>query len=117
MTPSEGIPRICPGRPPQKKCACGGGTLVAAVRWWRRYAGGGSMLAHRAPDAVLYFAIAASDLHVLGASYSNCPGAAGAAQKLSGPGSSYSTFDRELLATFSAILHFRFRLEGWSFRL
>ena len=30
---------------------------------------------------------------------------------------SYSAFDRELLAAFSAIRHFRFQLKGWEFQL
>ncbi len=33
-------------------------------------------------------------------------------QELSGAGTRYSTFDRELLAAFSAVRHFRFLLEG-----
>jgi hypothetical protein len=32
-------------------------------------------------------------------------------------GTRYSTFDRELLAAFSAVRHFRFLLEGPQFRL
>jgi hypothetical protein len=36
---------------------------------------------------------------------------------LSGAGTRYSTFDRELLAAFSAVRHFRFLLEGRQFRL
>jgi hypothetical protein len=38
-------------------------------------------------------------------------------KKLSGAGTRYSTFDRELLAAFSAVRHFRFLLEGQQFRL
>jgi hypothetical protein len=38
-------------------------------------------------------------------------------KKLSGTGTRYSTFDRELLALFSAVRHFRFLLEGRQFRL
>jgi hypothetical protein len=38
-------------------------------------------------------------------------------RKLSGSGTRYSTFDRELLAAFSAVRHFRFLLEGRQFRL
>jgi hypothetical protein len=38
-------------------------------------------------------------------------------KKLSGAGTRYSTFDRELLAAFSAVRHFRFLLEGRQFRL
>jgi hypothetical protein len=33
-------------------------------------------------------------------------------KKLSGAGTRYSTFDRELLATFSPVRHFRFLQEG-----
>jgi hypothetical protein len=36
---------------------------------------------------------------------------------LSGAGTRYSTFDRELLAAFSAVRHFRVLLEGRQFRL
>jgi transposase InsO family protein len=38
-------------------------------------------------------------------------------KKLSGAGTRYSTFDRELLAAFSAVRHFRFLLEGRQFHL
>jgi hypothetical protein len=38
-------------------------------------------------------------------------------KKLSGAGTRYSTFDKELLATFSAVRHFRFLLEGRQFHL
>ncbi len=38
-------------------------------------------------------------------------------KKLSGAGTRYSTFDGELLATFSADRHFRFLLGGQRFRL
>jgi hypothetical protein len=38
-------------------------------------------------------------------------------KKLSGAGTRHSTFDRELLAAFSAVRHFRFLLEGQQFRL
>ncbi len=38
-------------------------------------------------------------------------------KKLSGAGTRYSTFDRELLAAFSAARHFRFLLEGQRFCL
>jgi hypothetical protein len=38
-------------------------------------------------------------------------------KKLSGAGTRHSTFDRELLAAFSAVRHFRFLLEGRQFRL
>jgi hypothetical protein len=38
-------------------------------------------------------------------------------KKLSGAGTRYSTFDRELLAAFSGVRHFRFLLQGRQFRL
>lgn len=38
-------------------------------------------------------------------------------RKLSGPESRYSTFDRELLAVYLAVRHFRHLLEGSSFRI
>ena len=38
-------------------------------------------------------------------------------KKLSSTESKYSAFDRELLAAYSAVCHFRFLLEGWQFFL
>ncbi len=55
--------------------------------------------------------------------YSSWPGGAGShalaffSKKLSGAGTWYSTFDKELLAAFSVVGHFRFLLEGRRFRL
>jgi hypothetical protein len=78
-------------------------------------------LAHPAPDAVLSLATDASDTHVGGVLQQLQGGSwqplAFFSKKLSGAGLRYSTFDRELLAAFSAIRHFRFLLEGRKFSL
>jgi hypothetical protein len=78
-------------------------------------------LAHPAPNAVLSLATDASDTHVGGVLQQLTGGRwqplAFYSKKLSGAGTRYSTFDRELLATFSAVRHFRFLLEGRQFRL
>ncbi len=78
-------------------------------------------LAHPAPNAVLSFATDASDIHVGGVLQQLTGGRwqplAFYSKKLSGAGTRYSTFDRELLAAFSAVRHFRFLLEGHQFRL
>jgi hypothetical protein len=67
--------------------------------------------AYPAQNAMLSLATDASDTHI-----------GGVLQQLSGgravgAGTRYSTFDRELLAAFSAVRHFRFLLEGRQFRL
>jgi hypothetical protein len=73
-------------------------------------------LAHPAPNAT-----GASDTHVGGMLQQLNGGRwqplAFYAKKLSGAGTRYSTFDRELLAAFSAFRDFRFLLEGRQFRL
>ncbi len=78
-------------------------------------------LAHPAPNAVLSLATDASDTHVGGVLQQLNGGRwqplAFYSKKLSGAGTRYSTFDRELLAAFSAVRHFRFLLEGRQFRL
>jgi hypothetical protein len=78
-------------------------------------------LAHPAPNAVLSLATDASDTHVGGVLQQLKGGRwqplAFYSKKLSGAGMRYSTFDRELLAAFSAVRHFRFLLEGRQFRL
>ncbi len=78
-------------------------------------------LAHPALNAVLSLATDASDTHVGGVLQQLTGGRwqplAFYSKKLSGAGTRYSTFDRELLAAFSAIRHFRFLLEGQQFRL
>jgi hypothetical protein len=78
-------------------------------------------LAHPAPNAVLSLATDASDTHI-GVVLQQLTGGrwqplAFYSKKLSGAGTRYSTFDRELLAAFSAVRHFRFLLEGRQFRL
>jgi hypothetical protein len=64
-------------------------------------------LAHPAPNAVLSLATDPSDTHV-----GRWQPLAFYSKKLSGAGTRYSTIDRELLAAFSAVRHFRFLLEG-----
>ncbi len=73
-------------------------------------------LAHPAPNTVLSLATNASDTHVGGVLQQLTGGRwqplGFYSKKLSGAGTRYSTFDRELLAAFSAVRHFRFLLEG-----
>jgi hypothetical protein len=73
-------------------------------------------LAHPAPNAVLSLPTDASDTHVGGVLQQLTGGRwqplAFYSKKLSGAGTRYSTFDRELLAAFRAVRHFRFLLEG-----
>jgi hypothetical protein len=79
------------------------------------------MLAHPAPTAVLSLAMDPSDTHVGGVLQHLAEGSwqplAFYSKKLSGVSTRYSTFDRELLATFSAVRHFRFLLDGQRFCL
>ncbi len=78
-------------------------------------------LVHPAPNAVLSLATDASDTHVGGVLQQLNGGSwqplAFYSKKLSGAGTRYSIFNRELLAAFSAVRHFRFLLEGRQFRL
>jgi hypothetical protein len=78
-------------------------------------------LVHPAPNAVLSLATDASHTHVGGVLQQLAGGSwqplAFYSKKLSGAGTRYSTFYRELLAAFSAVRHFRFLLEGRRFRL
>jgi hypothetical protein len=73
-------------------------------------------LAHQASNAVLSLATDASDTHVGSVlqqlTSGRCQPLAFYSKKLSGVGTRYSTFDRELLAAFIAVRHFRFLLEG-----
>jgi hypothetical protein len=75
-------------------------------------------LARPAPNAVLSLAM---DTHVGGVlqqlARGNWQPLAFYSKQLSGAGTRYSTFDRELLAAFSAVRHFRFLLEWRHFRL
>jgi hypothetical protein len=70
---------------------------------------------------VLSLATDASDTHVGGVLQQLNEGSwqplAFYSKKLSGAGTRDSTFDRELLATFSTVRHFRFLLEGRQFCL
>ena len=79
------------------------------------------LLSHPAPRATLSLAVDASDSHV-GGVLQQLEGRswrplAFFSHKLSPTEARYSTFDRELLAAFSAVRHFRFLLEGRQFRL
>jgi hypothetical protein len=70
---------------------------------------------------MLSLATDASDTHVGGMlqqlARGNWQPLAFYSKKLSGAGTRYFTFDRELLAAFSAVRHFRFLLEGQRFCL
>ncbi len=78
-------------------------------------------LAHPAPNAVLSLATDAYDTHVGGVLQQLNGGSwqplAFYSKKLWGAGMRYSTFERELLAAFSAVRHFRFLPEGRQFCL
>ncbi len=78
-------------------------------------------LSHPTPGATLSLAVDASDSHVGGVLQQLENRAwrplAFFSQKLSPAQSRYSTFDRELLAAYSAVRHFRFLLEGRKFRI
>jgi hypothetical protein len=78
-------------------------------------------LSHPAPGATLSLAVDASDSHVGGVlqqleNRARRP-LAFFSQKLSQTQARYSTFDRELLAAYTAVRHFRFLLEGRKFRI
>ena len=79
------------------------------------------MLVHPLPGAVISLVTDASDTHIGGILQQLSAGSwrplAFFSRKLSPPESKYSTFDRELLAVFAAIRHFRFVLEGRQFRI
>jgi hypothetical protein len=78
-------------------------------------------LCHPAPNAVLSLAVDASDSHVGGVLQQKVGNGwkplAFYSKKLASAEVKYSTFDRELLAAFSTIRHFRFLLEGRQFQL
>ena len=78
-------------------------------------------LQHPAPNARISLAVDASDRHVGGVLQQWSRGAwaplAFYSKKLLPAEERYSTFDRELLAAFSAVRHFRFMLEGRPFTL
>jgi hypothetical protein len=78
-------------------------------------------LCHPAPHAVLSLAVDASDSHVGGVLQQKVGRGwqplAFYSKKLSIAEAKYSTFDRELLAAFVTIRHFRFLLEGRQFQL
>ncbi len=78
-------------------------------------------LVHPLPGAVISLATNASDTHIGGVLQQLSAGSwrplAFFSRKLSSAESKYSTFDRELLAVFAAIRHFRFVLEGRPLRI
>jgi len=78
-------------------------------------------LSHPAPNARLSLATDASDSHIGGVLQQHvekgCQPLAFFSKKLSPTEAKYSTFDRELLAAYASIRHFRFLLEGRQFRL
>jgi hypothetical protein len=78
-------------------------------------------LCHPAPNAVLSLSVDASDSHVGGVLQQQVGQGwkplAFFSKKLAPAEVKYSTFDRELLAAFTTIRHFRFLLEGRQFRL
>ncbi len=80
-----------------------------------------TVLVHLLPGAIISLVTDASDTHIGGVLQQLSAGSwrplAFFSRKLSPPESKYSTFDRELLAVFAAIRHFRFVLEGRQFRI
>jgi RNase H-like domain found in reverse transcriptase len=79
-----------------------------------------TLLAHPSPAADLVLVTDASGSHVGAVLQQRCTGQAWRplgffSQKLSPAESRYSAFDRELLAVFSSILHFKHLLEGRHF--
>ncbi len=78
-------------------------------------------LCHPAPNAVLSLSVDASDSHIGGVLQQQVgrdwKPLAFFSKKLAPAEVKYSTFDRELLAAFSTIRHFRFLLEGRQFQL
>jgi hypothetical protein len=78
-------------------------------------------LCHPAPHAVLSLSVDASDSHVGGVLQQQVGKGwkplAFFSKKLAPAEVKYSTFDRELLAAYSTIRHFRFLLEGRQFQL
>ena len=80
-----------------------------------------SSLKHSVPGAEVSLAVDASGSHVGGVLQQKVGGHWAPmgffSTKLSSAESNYSTFDRELLAAYSSLRHFRFMLEGRSFTL
>ncbi|MFO0006634.1 MAG: ribonuclease H family protein, partial [bacterium] len=78
-------------------------------------------LCHPAPHAVLSLSVDAADAHVGGVLQQQVGQGwkplAFFSKKLAPAEVKYSTFDRELLAAFATIRHFRFLLEGRQFKL
>jgi hypothetical protein len=78
-------------------------------------------LCHPAPNAVLSLSVDASDSHVGGVLQQQVGQGwkplAFFSKKLAPAEVKYSTFDRELLAAYTTIRHFRFLLEGRQFQL
>ena len=80
-----------------------------------------TLLAHPSPSATISLAVDASATHVGGVLQQHQSGAwaplAFFSKKLTDAEARYSTFDRELLAAFATIRHFRFLLEDRQFQL
>ncbi len=78
-------------------------------------------LCHPAPSAVLSLSVDTSDSHIGGVLQQQVgkgwKSLAFFSKKLAPPEVKYSMFDRELLAAFATIRHFRFLLEGRQFQL
>lgn len=78
-------------------------------------------LAHPLPEAAISLAVDASDSHIGGVLQQWANGGwqplSFFSKKFSAAEAKYSTFDRELLAAFTAVRHFRFFVEGRSFTL
>ena len=79
------------------------------------------VLTHPEPSAPVSLAVDASDFHVGAVLQQKFWGLWSSlvffSKKLSSAKSKYSAFDRELLAAYSAVCHFRFLLEGRQFTL
>jgi cleavage and polyadenylation specificity factor subunit 1 len=95
--------------------------MLAAFAAAKSAIAGACELQHPAPDAEISMATDASATHIGAVLQQRCPGTrawrplAFYSTKLSPAQLNYSAFDRELLAVFMAIRHFRFMLEGRSF--
>ena len=79
------------------------------------------VLTHLEPNASMFLAVDASDSHVGAVIQQKISGSwsllAFFSKKLSPYEAKYSAFDREFLAAYSSVHHFRFLLEGGEFTL
>ena len=96
-------------------------TLESAFLQAKRLLSAVPTLVHPAPGSELSVAVDASESHVGAVLQQRTRGSwfplSFYSRKLNDAERKYSTFDRELLAAYSAIRHFRFMLEGRSFTL